>query len=89
MDSGTVLQLVGSMFLVTAKVAAPILLTAMAVGLFTGLFQAVTQLNDATLGFLPKMVVVAAALWIALPWMLQELVTFTIHTVQFMEHMPR
>jgi flagellar biosynthetic protein FliQ len=89
MDAGIILQLVASMFMVTAKVAAPLLLTAMFVGLLMGLLQAVTQLNDATLGFLPKVIAVAVALWFTLPWLLQELVGFTTRTFELMEQFPR
>ena len=55
-------------------VCAPILLTALAVGLAVSLFQAVTQINEPTLSFLPKLVAVLGALGIAGPWMVSVLV---------------
>ena len=55
-------------------VCAPVLLVALAVGLTVSLFQAVTQINEATLSFLPKLLAVLAALSIAGPWMISMLV---------------
>lgn len=55
-------------------VAAPALLTALVVGLGVSLFQAVTQINEATLSFLPKLLAVLAALAVSGPWMISVLV---------------
>jgi flagellar biosynthetic protein FliQ len=60
--------------LITA--CAPVLLTALVVGLAVSLFQAVTQINEATLSFLPKLLAVLAALGIAGPWMTGMLVDY-------------
>lgn len=57
--------------------AAPLLLSALAIGLFVGMFQAATQINEMTLSFIPKLVVLALALLIAGPWMLRTLIDFT------------
>ena len=56
------------------QVAAPILLVALVVGLAISLLQAVTQINEATLSFVPKLLAVLAALGIAGPWMISVLV---------------
>ena len=56
------------------SVCAPVLLAALVVGLAVSLFQAVTQINEATLSFLPKLLAVLAALAIAGPWMTSMLV---------------
>lgn len=53
---------------------APVLLVALVTGLAVSLFQAVTQINEATLSFLPKLLAVLTALGIAGPWMLATLV---------------
>ena len=55
-------------------VCAPVLLVALAVGLMVSLFQAVTQINEATLSFLPKLLAVLTALGVAGPWMIAMLV---------------
>ncbi len=55
---------------VTLMVAAPLLLVVLAIGLIVSIFQAATQINEATLSFIPKLVGVFVALMIAGPWML-------------------
>jgi flagellar biosynthetic protein FliQ len=55
-------------------VSSPVLLVALGVGLAVSLFQAVTQINESTLSFLPKLVAVLASLAIAGPWMISVLV---------------
>jgi flagellar biosynthetic protein FliQ len=60
-----------------AKVAAPVLLTALLVGFLISLFQAATQIQEATLSFVPKMIAVAIALLVTGNWVLAQLVDFT------------
>ena len=60
-----------------AKVSAPILISALVVGIIVSVFQAITQINEATLTFIPKMVVVAIVIVLAGPWMLDTLTGFT------------
>jgi len=55
---------------------APMLVSALAVGLVVGMFQAATQINEMTLSFIPKLAVVALALALAGPWMLDVIVNF-------------
>ncbi len=57
-------------------VSAPVLAAALIVGLLVSLFQAVTQINEATLAFVPKLVAVIAVFAIAGPWMLTMLVEY-------------
>ncbi|HNL21925.1 MAG TPA: flagellar biosynthesis protein FliQ, partial [Rhodocyclaceae bacterium] len=61
---------------VTLVVAAPMLLAGLLVGLIISIFQAATQVNEATLQFVPKLVVMLLVLLIAGPWMLQFLVDY-------------
>jgi flagellar biosynthetic protein FliQ len=61
----------------TLLLAAPLLLTTLAIGLLVGIFQAATQINEMTLSFIPKLIGMAAALVIAGPWMLNQLVSYT------------
>ena len=63
---------------VIALLAAPLLLSALAVGLLVGMIQAATQIQEMTLTFIPKLIVLALALLIAGPWMLGVLTDFTI-----------
>ena len=64
---------------IAAKLCAPILLTALLIGFAISLFQSVTQIQEATLSFVPKMIAVAIALLITGNWVLSELVSFTHH----------
>ena len=57
--------------------AAPLLLTALAVGVLIGVFQAATQINEQTLSFIPKLLSTAAVLVVTGPWMLRLLTEFT------------
>jgi len=63
---------------VIALLAAPLLLSALTVGIFVGMIQAATQIQEMTLTFIPKLIVLALALLIAGPWMLGVLTDFTI-----------
>ncbi len=67
---------------VLLMVSAPVLLTILAVGLVVSIFQAATQINEATLSFVPKIVAAVAVLAIAGPWMLATLVEFLRSTLQ-------
>ncbi len=57
--------------------AAPLLLTVLLIGLLVGVFQAATQINEMTLSFIPKLIGMAAAIVLAGPWMLKELIGYT------------
>jgi len=63
-------------------VAAPVLLTILAVGLLVSIFQAATQIHEATLSFVPKVVAAVAVLAVAGPWMLTTLVEYLQRTLQ-------
>lgn len=58
-------------------VAAPVMLAGLAAGLLVSIFQAVTQINEMTLVFIPKILAVSAALLIFFPWMLKVITAFT------------
>jgi flagellar biosynthetic protein FliQ len=61
---------------VTLMVSAPLLLVALVVGLLVSIFQAATQINEATLSFIPKLVGVFLALVIAGPWLLSIMLDY-------------
>lgn len=65
---------------ITLMVSAPLLLVVLAIGLIVSIFQAATQINEATLSFIPKLVGVFAVLMIAGPWMLGVMMEY-MHTV--------
>lgn len=60
-----------------AKLSAPLLITALVVGFLISVFQAATQIQEATLSFVPKLVAMGLALLFAGNWMLDQLITFT------------
>jgi len=62
---------------VTLLLSMPILLAALAIGLVVGVFQAATQINEATLSFIPKMLGVALVLMLMGAWMLKVLTNYT------------
>jgi flagellar biosynthetic protein FliQ len=63
-------------------VSAPVLLVILAVGLLVSIFQAATQIHEATLSFVPKIIAAVAVLAIAGPWMLTTLVEYLQRTLQ-------
>lgn len=67
---------------VIALLSAPLLLSALAVGLLVGMIQAATQIQEMTLTFIPKLIVLALALILSGSWMLGVLTDFTITLIQ-------
>ncbi|HOW99371.1 MAG TPA: flagellar biosynthesis protein FliQ [Deltaproteobacteria bacterium] len=64
---------------ITLVVGAPMLLLGLVVGLAVSVFSAVTQIQEMTLTFVPKIVVVFLALLLTLPWIIEKLTTYTIN----------
>ena len=74
MSPETVMDLAHRMLLVTTLIAAPLLLIALIAGLVIGMLQAATQINESTLSFIPKLLLLVLALFATGPWMLRVLV---------------
>lgn len=72
-----VVDLARNMVMTSLMIAAPMLIVALAVGLVVSVIQAVTQIQEQTLSFVPKLVAVAATFIIALPWIIQIMVRYT------------
>ena len=79
MDTQTVIAIGREALTVTLMVAGPMLLVGLVIGLIISIFQSVTQINEMTLTFVPKILAVALTLLIFLPWMINTLVDFTNH----------
>jgi flagellar biosynthesis protein FliQ len=77
MSQDDVVSIIVSMMGVTLKVAMPMLLAGLIVGLAVSVFQAVTQIQEQTLSFIPKVIALVAMVAIAGPWMLGTVVTWT------------
>lgn len=80
MTSEMALELVRRAVLLALTAAAPLLLTALLVGVLISLLQAVTSLQEQTLTFLPKLAAVGGVLLLTLPWMLRQLVQYLVET---------
>jgi flagellar biosynthesis protein FliQ len=77
MTTDTVVGLMAETIKITLLVSAPMLIVGLVVGVAISLFQAVTQIQEMTLVFVPKIVAVMITLVAALPWMINLLVTYT------------
>jgi flagellar biosynthetic protein FliQ len=72
-----VMDLAHKTLLITSLIAAPMLLIALAAGLVIGMLQAATQINESTLSFIPKLLLLVLTLFAVGPWILRVLVDFT------------
>jgi len=77
MSPDLIIGIAGETIKVTLLVAAPMLLVGLVIGLAVSIFQAVTQIQEMTLVFVPKILAVLIAMLIVLPWMMNILVTYT------------
>lgn len=77
MSHTLVVDLARNAILLAFALAGPMLVVALGVGLLVSVFQAVTQIQEQTLAFVPKLIAVAVVFLVALPWMLQLSVKYT------------
>lgn len=70
------------MFKVTLLVAGPPLLVGLVVGILVGFFQTITQIQEFTLTFVPKMLAVFICLFLLMPWMSGKLISFTTNLIE-------
>ena len=78
MSPGLAVQLINQAMITALMVAAPLLVTALVVGVLVSLVQALTQIQEQTLTFIPKLVAVAVVLLLCMPWMVRQLVQYVI-----------
>ncbi|MBI4682636.1 MAG: flagellar biosynthesis protein FliQ [Nitrospirae bacterium] len=71
----------GEMFKTILYVAGPPLIVSLVVGIIIGLFQSVTQIQEFTLTFVPKMLAVFACLFLLMPWMSEKLIAYTTNLI--------
>ncbi len=89
MTEQLVLQLGQDALKTTAMLAAPLLLSTLVVGLVVSIFQALTQINEATLTFVPKMLVIAVVLILTGPWMLDVMSEYMVSLFENLSTMVR
>jgi flagellar biosynthetic protein FliQ len=77
MDQDLVVDIATAALELTLKIALPLLLVGLVVGLVISVFQAITQIQEQTLSFIPKILATAAVLVIGGPWMLGQLLSYT------------
>lgn len=77
MNQNQVVDLALRALMLAAELAAPLLITALVVGFAISVFQSITQIQEATLSFVPKAIAVAIALLVCGHWMISEAVSFT------------
>ncbi|THJ65036.1 flagellar biosynthesis protein FliQ [Arthrobacter echini] len=77
MDTNAVLDIGVAGIWIAAKLAAPVLLTALVVGFAISLLQSITQIQEVTLSFVPKAAAVCIALLVCGHWMIAEMIAFT------------
>jgi flagellar biosynthetic protein FliQ len=78
MNQDVVVSLTMDAISVAMKIAVPMLLAGLVVGLIVSVFQAVTQIQEQTLAFIPKVVALVAIMAVFGPWMLGQLETYTV-----------
>lgn len=77
MDASAAIDLCRATLMAAVVIAAPMLLVGMAAGLLVGLMQALTQIQDQTVAFVPKILAMAGVLIVCLPWLVTRMVEFT------------
>lgn len=82
MTPDTVITIGQEALLITVAIAAPLLMSALVIGLLVGLFQAATQINEMTLSFIPKLLILVTALYLTGPWILSTMIDYTRRLVQ-------
>jgi flagellar biosynthetic protein FliQ len=77
MTPETVISIGERALVVTSMISAPLLLAALVAGVVIGMLQAATQINEMTLSFIPKLLVLVATIFVTGHWMLQTLIDYT------------
>ena len=76
-------------FMIALKIGGPLLISSLAVGMLVSIFQAVTQINEQSLSFVPKILVVAAVLGFLGPWMATTLISYMVNTFNSLPSLAR
>lgn len=84
MNISFVMEIMQSAAMAAIKIAAPILLLSLTIGLLIAVFQAATQIHEQTLTFVPKLLVTALVLIMLGPWMMEVMSDFAIHIFDLM-----
>ena len=85
MNQDTILGIIREALIITAMISSPILACILIIGLIVAMFQAMTQINEVTLSFVPKLIMITVIVMVAGHWMLGILERYSIDLV---EHIP-
>lgn len=86
MNQDVILEISKNALVTISMLSAPMLISGLIVGVIVSLFQAMTQINEATLSFIPKLITVSIVLLITGHWMLTTLTHYTVTLIQNIPH---
>ena len=87
MTESSVMTIAGQAMILVAKLAGPVLVVSLVVGLAISLFQSVTQVQEFTLSFVPKLIAVALVILLTGHWMLGQLTAYTVQLYAEVPHL--
>jgi flagellar biosynthesis protein FliQ len=89
MNEAVIIDITRDALYITLLISGPMLLVGLLVGLIVGVFQAITQIHEMTLTFIPKIVAVGLTMLFLMPWMLQKFSDYTVNLfnmIQLVRH---
>ena len=89
MNQETAIEMLRSLITVSLTVVTPVILAALVVGVAVSLLQAITSIQEPTLSFAPKLLAVGAVIIVGAPWMIRQLMQFTIFFINKIPEMTR
>jgi flagellar biosynthetic protein FliQ len=89
MNQETAIEMLRSLITVSLTVVTPVIVAALVVGVAVSLLQAITSIQEPTLSFAPKLIAVGAVIIVAAPWMIRQLMQFTIFFINKIPEMTR
>ena len=89
MNQETAIEMLRSLITVSLTVMTPVILAALVVGVAVSLLQAITSIQEPTLSFAPKLLAVGAVIIVGAPWMIRQLMQFTIFFINKIPEMTR
>jgi flagellar biosynthetic protein FliQ len=89
MNQETAIEMLRTLITVSLTVISPIIVAALVVGVAVSLIQAITSIQEPTLSFAPKLVAVGAVIIVGAPWIIRQLMQFTIFFINKIPEMTR
>ncbi len=89
MNQETAIEMLRSLITVSITVMTPVIMAALVVGVVVSLLQAITSIQEPTLSFAPKLLAIGAVIIVGAPWMIRELMQFTIFFINKIPEMTR